>query len=122
MDVHAREARALVGAPRPARRGWERGPVAPGAEPAERARRQQRRRRRRRKQPRPGRDPVREGEAVNLVRSLPMPIPDRSGKVMLSTLATDHHMHTDECFCDPPSRYVLLHCCDRIREMAARAS
>jgi len=67
-------------------------------------------------------DPVREGEAVNLVRSLPMPIPDRSGKVMLSTLATDHHMHTDECFCDPPSRYVLLHCCDRIREMAARAS
>lgn len=55
-------------------------------------------------------DPVREGEAVNIVRALPSPIADRSGKVMLSTLAIEHHMHTDECFYATPSRYVLLHC------------
>jgi len=56
------------------------------------------------------RDPVREGEAVNLIRALPEPIADRSGKTMLSTLAIDHHMHTDESFYATPSRYVLLHC------------
>lgn len=56
------------------------------------------------------RDPVREGEAVNIIRALPEPIADRSGKTMLSTLAIGHHLHTDESFYATPSRYVLLHC------------
>ena len=56
------------------------------------------------------RDPTREGEAVSLVRALPEPIADVSGTIMLSTMATEHHMHTDESFFATPSRYVLLHC------------
>lgn len=56
------------------------------------------------------RDPTREGEAVGVIKSLPRPIADMSGKTMLSTMATDHHMHTDEAFYATPSRYVLLHC------------
>ena len=56
------------------------------------------------------RDPVREGEAVGVIKALAQPIADRSGKTMLSTMATDHHLHTDESFYPTPSRYVLLHC------------
>jgi alpha-ketoglutarate-dependent taurine dioxygenase len=55
-------------------------------------------------------DPAREGEAVGIVRSFAKPIADRSGKTMLSTMAADHHLHTDESFYATPSRYVLLHC------------
>jgi alpha-ketoglutarate-dependent taurine dioxygenase len=55
-------------------------------------------------------DLAREGEAVSRIRALPEPIPDASGKIMQSTMATDHHMHTDESFFATPSRYVLLHC------------
>ncbi len=55
-------------------------------------------------------DLAREGESVNIIRALPEPIPDMSGKIMLSTMAIDHHMHTDESFFATPSRYVLLHC------------
>ncbi|MBL8665418.1 MAG: TauD/TfdA family dioxygenase [Candidatus Odyssella sp.] len=55
-------------------------------------------------------DLAREGESVNIIRALPEPIPDVSGKIMLSTMAVDHHMHTDESFFATPSRYVLLHC------------
>jgi alpha-ketoglutarate-dependent taurine dioxygenase len=56
------------------------------------------------------RDPVREGEAVGVITSLAQPVADRSGKTMLSTMAIDHHLHTDESFYAVPSRYVLLHC------------
>ncbi len=55
-------------------------------------------------------DPVREGEAVHLINALAEPMPDASGKMMLSTMPVAHHMHTDETFCQVPSRYVLLHC------------
>jgi len=55
-------------------------------------------------------DPVREGEAVHLINALPEPMPDASGKMMLSTMAIAHHLHTDESFFEVPSRYVLLHC------------
>jgi alpha-ketoglutarate-dependent taurine dioxygenase len=55
-------------------------------------------------------DPTREGEAVGIIRSFAQPIADRSGTTMLSTMATDHHLHTDESFYATPSRYVLLHC------------
>jgi len=56
------------------------------------------------------RDPTREGEAVGIIRSLAKPIADRSGTTMLSTMATDHHLHTDESFYPAPSRFLLLHC------------
>lgn len=51
-----------------------------------------------------------EGEGVQRVQPLSMPVNDRFGKSLISAGHGEFALHTDQSFLDRPARFVLLHC------------